>query len=191
MFWNPSAGDILTHWQNEIEQKTESGLDPILELGASSQAADSAAALLALQLLAERRIDAARPIVLAGGAGATWLAALMQPFAQAAQGVSTPAIVYTGAGLAEHMASVALLHAAVDAPAADYAGDASVPAAHFQPQSRPGSAAPWETLPFLQAVPAAHAPARGDEPRTEPTGAWLAWAVQFLALLLVILSILL
>ncbi len=190
MFRNASAGDILTHWQNEIEQRTEAGLAPILELGISSLTTDSTAALLALQLLAERRADAARPIVAAGGPGAAWLAALMQP-APPAQGVSAPTVLYTGPSLAEHMASISLTHAAVDAPAADYAGDPVVPAAYFEPRSRPGALALWETLPFVQGESAAHE-ASGDEALSaDPTGDWLAWAVLLLALFLVILSILL
>jgi len=190
MFRTASAGDILTHWQNEIEQRTEAGLNPILELGVSSLTTDSTAALFALQLLAERRTDAARPIVATGGTGATWLAVLMQP-APPAEGVSAPAMLYTGPTLAEHMASVALLHAAVDAPAAGYAGDPVVPAAYLQPRSRPGFNALWETLPFVQAEPVAHEASDSDALSADPTGDWLAWAVLLLALFLVILSILL
>jgi len=189
MFRNASAGDILTHWQNEIEQRTEAGLNPILELGVSSLTTDSTAALFALQLLAEQRTDAARPIVATGGAGATWLAVLMQPAPP--QGVSAPAMLYTGPTLAEHMASVALMHAAVDAPAAGYAGDPVVPAAYFQPRSRPGFNALWETLPFIQTEPVAHEASDSEALSADPTGDWLAWAVLLLALFLVILSILL
>ncbi len=188
MFRTASA-DILTHWQNEIEQRTEAGLNPILELGVSSLTTDSTAALFALQLLAERRTDAARPIVATGGAGATWLAVLMQPAPP--QRASPPAMLYTGPTLAEHMASVALLHAAVDAPAAGYAGDPVVPAAYLQPRSRPGFNALWETLPFVQAEPVAHEASDSDALSADPTGDWLAWAVLLLALFLVILSILL
>lgn len=192
MFWNPSASDILVHWQNEIEQRLEAGVTPILELGVSSLTTDSTASLLALQLLAARRVDAFRPVVPVGGAGAAWLAVLMQPAPPpSAQGVPEPAVLYTGANLAEHMASLALLHSAGHLPAMDRSRDAGPLSSYFQPQSQPGFSAPWETLPFLQAGATGAEPIRFDEGGTEPTADWLAWAVLLLALLLVILAILL
>ncbi len=196
MFWNPSAGDIFLHWHKHIEQKVEEGVTPILDLGASSLTTQSTASLLALQLLAARRVDAAHPVVTVGGPGATWLAALLQPAApRQARGVVQPAVLFTGIAPVEHMASLALLGAALDARAADGAGAADLAAPIFQPQSRPGAPTPWETLPFVQAGIDASAlllvPPTDGASAAEPTADWLAWAALLLALLLVILAILL
>lgn len=188
----PSAGDIADRWQNEIDHEIEAGGTPILDLGVGSLTTASAAALLALQLLAARRDDAARPVVIAGGPNSAWPALLLPPLPPAtAQGVFQPTIFYTGATPAEHMASAAITHAAVDAPGFGRPTDAGIVAAAFQPGTRPGSPAAWETLPFLHTYNHADASFEEAERAADPTADWLAWAVLLLALFLVILAILL
>lgn len=196
MFWMPSAGDIVERWQTEIEHQVEAGKTPILDLGVGSLTTDSAAALLALQLLAARRDDASRPVLLAGGPNSAWPAFLLAPGgsplgAPSAQGVFQPWVLYTGANLAEHAATSDTLLAAVDLPGSGPAKNSGLVASMFQPRNRPGSLAPWETLPFLHIRDETPAALQYDEQPTDPTQDWLAWAVLLLALFLVILAILL
>jgi len=192
----PSASNIVERWQTEIEHQVEAGRTPILDLGVGGLTTDSAAALLALQLLAARRNDAARPMLLAGGPNSAWPALLLPPGgsplgAPSAQGVFQPAVLYTGANLAEHAATTAILHACMDLPGSDSPKDSGLVASAFQPGNRPGSLAAWEALPFLASRGETNAALQVGERPADPTQDWLAWAVLLLALFLVILAILL
>ena len=192
MFWMPSAGDIVERWQAEIEHQVEAGATPVLDLGMGGLTTGSAAALLALQLLAARRNDAARPMLLAGGPNSAWPALLLPPGSPpSAQGVFQPAFLYTGANLAEHAATSAIFQAAVDMPGAGRPKENALVASAFLPNNRPGSLAPWEALPFLDIQNKTNAALQDGEQPADPTQDWLAWAVLLLALFLVILAILL
>jgi hypothetical protein len=201
MFWNRSPRQIAQRWQDDVDQDLEAGVDPILEFGVSNLPVDSTPSLLALQHWSAQRRDISVPVMPAGGLGPFWFAAMMRPLPSPSQRhAPEPIVLYTGANDAESLASVTLLHAAVEPSGPVVARRPAIPASYFTPRSQPGTTISWDSLAFLEtyhppsAQPALAVDQKGlvtEDARADPIQDWLAWVSLLLALFLVLLAALL
>jgi hypothetical protein len=192
MYWNRSSGDILVEWQDEVETQLEAGTAPLLDMGASHWVLEGAASLLALQLLAARRNDVTRPVVIAGGNSPLWLGALFHPTPHTRPSLSPDLkVVYAGADPATYMATLGV-HAA--GLRARFAGDSTATPLEVRwllaPKMAPGRPAPWEALPFLEIGEQPRVPLPAVPPEPDPTTDWIAWSVLLLAVFLILFAML-
>ncbi len=174
-----STAEIAAAWQAAIERDVEVGRTPRLSMGAPDPVTDAAAALLALQGAAIQRTDMTAPWLLVGGAGATWLAALLSPLPSGdAPLAPEPVVVYGGADAATHLAMWAMTAELDTAP-------------ELAPRVHAGVLPRWAMWPLLEAADPPPGPLL-DRPLAPDSAAdWTAWGVMLLALCLVLSALLL
>ena len=201
MHWNRSPDHIIAAWQDDAEYSLEATSKPVIELGVSDMPIADTPSLLAVQRWCGQRVDVSTPIIAGGGIGPLWLAAMLRAVPRLSPSAAPePATLYTGATEAEYLASVAMLHTAVDSTLPDAPRRAAIPASYFTPGRQPGISVSWDSLPFLATVdprpPAARAgapaeeDAPGDAPPGDPVQDWLAWTALLLALFLILFAVL-
>ena len=202
MLSNRTIEQIREAWRADIEARLEAGQTPVLSLGVDRLILENAPGLLALQTLAERRDDITAPVLLAGGTGPLWPAALLHG-RPASRPPRSPDIypIYAGADVATWMASHTLYAGGYDplrrnAFLRPPAGLPPAMAPLLAPMSEPGAAAPWETLPFYAVSLAERDQIRRDgSPLETPAPGhapdWTAYAAIMVAVLLVLATIVL
>lgn len=88
---------IARHWHAVIAMQVEAGATPVVQLGGSANLLHSAAGLSALQMISASRTDPALPVLVVGGAGGAWTAALLGPRVLHTTAPSAyPAVYYGG-----------------------------------------------------------------------------------------------
>lgn len=150
MFWNRSASQVIAHSQTKIERNLEMGQQPLLNLGISQTVLDNLQAWSALQELAATRADMTRPILLAGGQSATWLATLLHARLDAPERSPNLFVAYAGPDQSTYMA-IQTTHYP-QSTALSQTRPASLPPAlinTFAPLAQPAVAPPWSALPFV------------------------------------------
>lgn len=200
MYRTRPPSDIVQQWQDDVEQNTEAGVAPMLELGVSNMAAHDLPALLAMQRWCAQRSDITRPYLPVGGLGPLWIAAMMRPVSRhAAPDVPEPMVLYSGTNDAEYILTVAMAQAAADRTRPNSHRRDAIPVSWLVPQSQPAMALSWDALPFLYLNPRPRVPHAGaavgemtsvSSAPADPTQDWLAWAGLLLALFLVLLAVL-
>lgn len=175
MAWNNSTTSIRTQWQTQIETSLEAGGPPLLDLGANTGVLDSVPALAALHAFAAERVDLTAPTIVSSGNSLLWFAALLYPHNHRSSQSPNLQVVYGGADLATHMASIETQRTRM---AADEQAN-QLPARlalFFAPGAQAGPLL-WEALPF----------AVTEEADGDP---WLAWVALVLAVGLVLMALL-
>lgn len=187
MFWNRSSAQITRQWRSEIEAKVEAGRTPRLELGLNDAPAEGSLVLTSLHRLARRRADITSPLVLAGGRGPLWLAALCTPLpARKAPGPREPRVVFSGISPADYLAASAIAAPETEWPRRFDSTTAIEPRAQFAPRTASGFIPAWDTLPFLEAA----APLEPLADQDDPTTQWIVRCVYVLAVGLFLLALL-
>lgn len=194
---NNTPRHIATEWVDGVERALEFGDSSVLELGAGNAPIESVPALLAMQNARLLQLGNASLHMPAGGLGYAWLAALMQPAMESERPLNTE-IVYTGANQIEYATSVSLLRSRLDPVDSSSGSQAVIPASHIYPQTEPGMALTWDSLPFDQiatgpsdAMGASAAGNVADTAVDDGAADWLAWMAVLLALFLIIIAIIL
>ena len=166
MLLNQTTRTILDAWQARRATFIEAGRRPVLDAGVSHTALDNLSILLAYQEFSASRQDVARPLLISGGTSPLWVAELMTPQARHPHPtqhgrVKATMVAFAGADPATIMAGTAVLTAAPLARAEQQLlpASADLPAGfgrYLQPDETPGTALPWEALPWadLHAEPA-------------------------------------
>ncbi len=108
MTWQPTETGLATTWQVAIERELEAGSQAMLGMELSPGILEGVVPLLALQILAERRTDPTRPLLIAGGTGPAWLAALLTPPPRKQPASPTVNVLFAGADVATWLAGQAL-----------------------------------------------------------------------------------
>jgi len=202
MLNNRTVEQIRAAWRADIEAHLEAGQTPVLQLGLDREILEGAPGLLALQTSAERRDDITAPLALVGGTSPLWPAALLHG-RPADRPPRSPDIypIYAGADVATWLASYTL-YAGGYSPLRQSAflhPPAGLPPAMtplLAPMSEPGTAAPWETLPFYAVAQADQDQRRRartslEAPTANHAPDWTAYAAVMLAVLLVLAAIIL
>ena len=188
MFWNRSSAQITRHWRSEIEAKVEAGRTPRFDLGMIDAPAEGSLALTALHQLARQRDDITSPLILAGGRGPLWLAALFAPLQVGRErGAREERVVFSGVSPADDLATSAIIAPETEWPRRFDATTAVEPSALFAPRSAAGFTPSWDMLPFLEASAPPERASEEDDSTTE----WIVRLVFVLAVGLFLLAVLL
>ena len=178
-----AAAAIAGAWQAAIERDVEAGAPPRLALGATGTVADAALALLALQMATVQRADVTAPWLVAGGADAAWLGALLSPLPGSPLGAGAPlapepVLVYGGADAATQLATWGMAAGLDGAP-------------ELAPRLHAGVAPAWAAWPLWEAGDPPPGALQDAPPVPDPAADWMAWGVMVLALCLVLAAFLL
>jgi len=186
MSYRKDAAAIRTHWQSQIDESLEAGEALLLEVGVNTSVLHSLGALIALERLAAERVDVTSPLLLVGGDGVAWSAMLLTPAASTTTTL-VPAIMpfYAGADPATYQASLATL-SSVSTHARQHIATGLPLAMHslLMPETQPGIAALWSSLPFVLVAQAASA----DAGVAERDG-WLQWLTLLVVVGLLIVAL--
>jgi hypothetical protein len=187
MFWKRSSAQITRQWRSEIEAKVEAGRTPRFEIGLNDAPAEGSLVLAALHRLAHRRADITSPLILTGGRGPLWLAALCSPLpARKAPGPREPRVVFAGISPADYLAVSAIAAPETAWPRRFDATTAIEPRSQFAPRAASGFLPAWDTLPFLDTA----APLEPLTDQDDPSAQWIVRAVYVLAFGLFLLALL-
>jgi len=181
----PATEPFPTAWQREVAMGLETGQPPRLDLGFNQGGLSSIGRIVSLQAFVDERIDTTKPQILCGGDGSLWLLLLLMH--QSDRAAEPATVLYTGAELVTHLASIATQHtaAAVDNSASVDALPASF-ATLLAPTFASGLTR-WEAFPFVKIAPDAQAVGQNSASPTDP---WLVWAAIAAALLLLFIPLL-
>jgi hypothetical protein len=192
MAWSRSI-DPLRHWQTNLEISSETGQPSVLDLGAFGSPLDNAPMMVAFHAFANERCDLVSSLAVCSGHSLMWLIALMHFRKSSAVPLSPEMrVVYGGADLATHMASLSIYSAHWLPVDQDARGALPVAfAAFFDPAVQAGPAL-WGALPFIEMTARA-----SPEPLESPLGlaatdeshSWLAWLAVLASVGLVLLAV--
>lgn len=186
MTWQPTETGLATTWQVAIETELEAGSQAVLGMETGPGILEGVVPLLALQMLAERRTDPTRPLLMAGGTGPAWLAALFTPPHQKPPASPRVNVLFAGPDVATWLASHAL--SAGSRPRA------------FQPQPTAMTTAMHDWLfPHQAALPTGrretlpwwivNRPTAPPPDAPDPAQDWLAWISMVAVTLLLLLAL--
>ncbi len=188
MIYHNDAAAIHTHWRSQIDERLEAGEALLIEVGVSTSVLNNLGALIALERLAAERVDVTSPWLFVGGDGVAWAAILMST-ASGATTAHSPAITpfYAGADQPTYLASLAT-SADVSTNTQESTKTGLPVGMHslFMPESQPGVAPFWSSLPFVLAT---QVQATNPESVTVDQDGWLQWLTLLVVVGLLIVAL--